>query len=90
MLAIMSSQFIRTSESPPATFPAAQIRLFSGVSSQVSLEVAGFGVRLVAGLVAAGVDGHLLPAPPSPTPFLQWHRWGWVWCQCGKVLILRH
>ena len=74
VLAVMPRQFIRASKPPAAAFPTAQVRLFSSVSSQVGLQVAGLGVGLAAGLVAARVDGHLLPAPASATPFLQGYR----------------
>jgi len=60
-------QFVRPSKSPPATFKVAHVRLLARVCSLVSLEVAGFGVRLVAARLRTGVDD-LLPLRPRP-PF---------------------
>jgi len=74
----MPSQLIGSSEPPAAAFPAAEVRLLSGVRPQVRLEVARLGVRLVARLVAARVDRHLLPAPTSPASLLQRNDRLWI------------
>ena len=67
---VMPSQLVGSGEPPAAAFPAAEVRLLSRVCPQMRLEVARLGVRLVARLVAARVDRHLLPAPTSPASLL--------------------
>ena len=56
VFAIVARQFIGSSKLPVAPFPGALVRLFTGVSSLVCLEVGTLGVNLVAAWVLASVD----------------------------------
>ena len=59
MFPLVSCQLVRPGEPPATAFPLTHVGLLPGVSPEVSLEVAGLGVRLAAARVVAGVGGTL-------------------------------
>ena len=61
VLANVPSQLVRPRKLPAAVLPRADVGLFAGVSSKVSLQVARLGVALPAARVPARV-GRQLPA----------------------------
>lgn len=70
MLAIMPGQFVGSGEFPAATFPAANVWLFTRVSSQMGLQMTGFGVGFLATFVRTGMNRYFFLAPFTTPPFL--------------------
>lgn len=74
VLPVMPGEFVRPGEFPPAPLPVAMVRLFPGMSSQVGLQMRGFGVGLGASGMRASVRRRALPAPSAPSALLRRRR----------------
>merc|ERR1719242_1843167 len=59
VFSLVPGQLVRPGEPPATVLPLTHVGFLPGVGPEVSLEVAGLGVRLAAARVVAGVGGTL-------------------------------
>ena len=78
MFPLVSCQLVRPGEPPATAFPLTHVGFLPGVGPEVSLEVAGLGVRLAAVVEGARVDDDLPPAQPPPASLLERDKAGLV------------
>ena len=71
VFSLVPGQLVRPGEPPAAVLPLTHVGLLPGVGPEVSLEVAGLGVRLAAVVEGARVDDDLPPAQPPPASLLE-------------------